>query len=82
MAMAQPAAAPSTTAATSTSRNADSAADVAAARRFCLQMMYRPGEAYFLDDPDSLEGALRAAPGSKQLSLPACAAAIEAMLAK
>jgi AMMECR1 domain-containing protein len=50
------------------------------ARGFCRRMMYEPDEAYFAEKPDSWAGGVRASPGSAAVTLPACAAAIEAFL--
>ena len=51
------------------------------ARRFCHQMMYRPREAYFARE-ELWIGGVRPSPESGKISLEACAAAIEAFLAK
>ncbi len=51
-----------------------------AARRFCYQMIFRPGEAYFEPNPDQWVGAVRTAPTSPEVSLADCARAIEALL--
>ena len=51
------------------------------ARAFCFRMMYQPGEAYFAEKPDDWVGAVRVAPADAAVTLPACAAAIEAFLA-
>ncbi len=51
-----------------------------AARRFCYQMMYKAHEAYFADRPEDWIGAVRARPGSANVTLRACAAALEAFL--
>jgi len=56
--------------------------DLLAARRFCYQMMYRPNEAYFTPKPRTWVGAIRDSPASAHVCLHACAAAIEAFLAK
>ena len=63
----------------------DRAAAVASwmeARRFCYRMIYQPGEAYFASDGGAWVGGVRAAPGSARVTLGACAAAIEALLAQ
>ena len=52
-----------------------------AARRFCYSLLYRPGETYFHRDGDALVGAVRRASGSAAVSVSACAATIEALLA-
>lgn len=56
--------------------------DLLEARRFCHQMMYKRREAYFTADPDSLRGAVRARPTAALVTVEACAAAIEAFLAR
>jgi hypothetical protein len=52
----------------------------AAARLFCYQMMYKPREAYFADQPAAWVGGVRHAPDSSRITLEACAGAIEALL--
>jgi hypothetical protein len=54
---------------------------LAEARRFCYRMVYQPSEAYFAADPAAWRGAVRLVPGASLVSLPACAAGIEAALA-
>lgn len=51
-----------------------------AARQFCRQMIYRPMEAYFRDDPDAFVGAVRARPDAAEIRLQACAAVLEVLL--
>ncbi len=51
-----------------------------AARRFCYQMVFRPGEAYFAPNPDQWVGTVRSAPTSPEVSLAGCARAIEALI--
>jgi hypothetical protein len=53
-----------------------------AARRFCYSQMFQPGEAYFAADPNAWVGGVRAKVGSARVTLGACAAAIEALLAE
>jgi hypothetical protein len=55
---------------------------VLAARRFCCQMLYKPREAYFADKPELWTGGVRASPQGAKITLAACAAAIEALLAE
>ncbi|HUT59708.1 MAG TPA: AMMECR1 domain-containing protein [Phycisphaerae bacterium] len=57
-------------------------ANALAARRFCYQMMVKPKEAYFTSTPERWVGGVRASPGGAAVTLPACAAAIEALLAE
>jgi len=49
---------------------------------FCYQMMFKPHEAYFAADPNAWIGAVRAAPVSAKVTLPACVGALEAFLAR
>ena len=55
---------------------------LAAARRFCYGMMYQPGEAYFAEQPTRWVGGVRAEPVRAAVTASACAAAIEAFLAR
>jgi AMMECR1 domain-containing protein len=57
------------------------ARQLAEARGFCANMIYQPKEAYFAADPNTWAGAVRATPGSAAATAPACAAAIEALIA-
>ena len=58
-------------------------AHLLAARRFCFRMMYHsPSEAYFAAAPGQYVGGVRSSPATCRITLPACAAAIEALLAK
>jgi hypothetical protein len=50
-------------------------------RGFCGQMIYQPEEAYFIAQPYALVGAVRCDVSSARVSLSACAAALEALLA-
>ncbi len=59
---------------------AEERAEVLAARRFCYRMLYRPREAYWTAEPDKWVGGVRATPAGAKVTLPACAAAIEAFL--
>jgi len=52
------------------------------ARQFCFQMLYRSREAYTVTKPLEMIGGVRARPDGAPVSLEACAAAIEAFLAK
>jgi len=56
------------------------ARQLADARRFCANMIYKPGEAYFAADPNTWTGAVRATPGSAATNAQSCAAAIEALI--
>ena len=56
------------------------ATSILAARRFCYRMMYKSRETYFLPATDNWVGGVRADPASAEISLDACAAAIEAFL--
>lgn len=56
--------------------------DLPAARRFCLQLMYREAEAYFAKDPAAWTGAVRVSPAARDVSVESCAAAIEVFLAR
>jgi hypothetical protein len=51
------------------------------ARGFLYQMIYKPREAYFTDQPAGWTGAAREAPDAARISLEACAMAIEGLLA-
>jgi hypothetical protein len=55
---------------------------VLGARKFCYLMQYRPFEAYFAAKPGLWMGGVRASPGGARITLRACAAAIEALLAE
>jgi len=50
-------------------------------RRFCYQMIYKTPEVYFAENPAAWVGGVRGNPASADISLRACAAAIEAFLA-
>ncbi len=52
------------------------------AQRFCYQMMYKVHETYFMEKPIEWIGGVRGNPQTGRVSLDACAAAIEAFLAK
>ena len=58
------------------------AGQIARARGFCDRMMYRPGEAYFSEDPNAWVGGVRETPASAAVTVSACASAIEAFLAE
>ena len=55
---------------------------LAAARPFCYGMMYQPAEAYFAGDPRVWVGGVRAGPQRAAVTTAACAAAIDAFLAR
>jgi AMMECR1 domain-containing protein len=55
---------------------------ILSAKRFCCQMQYRPFEAYFAAKPELWVGGVRASPQGARITLEACAAAIEALLAE
>ncbi len=48
------------------------------ARQFCMQMLYRSPEAYWVAKPAKMIGGLRNSPSAASVSLESCAAAIEA----
>lgn len=52
-----------------------------AARAFLYQMIYKPGEAYFTDQPGSWTGGARETPEASRITLEGCAMAIEGLLA-
>jgi len=52
------------------------------ARKFCYQMLYRSREAYWHAKPVKMIGGLRVSPATAEVSIEACAAAIEAFLLK
>ena len=52
------------------------------ARKFCYQMLYRSREAYWHARPVKMIGGLRVSPATAEVSIEACAAAIEAFLLK
>ncbi len=52
------------------------------AQRLCHQMMYKSLETYFADKPNEWIGGVRSGPQTGRISLEACAAAIEAFIAK
>ena len=56
-------------------------ADALQMRRFCYQMIYKAPEVYFAETPAAWIGSVRRSPASADVSLRACAAAIEAFLA-
>jgi len=58
------------------------AKDLAAARRFCYRMTFKSREAFFAAAPADWAGAVRASPESAKVTVEACAAAIEAFIAK
>jgi len=66
----------------SASAPAENPQRVLAARRFCCQMVYRSREAFFAADPDRWVGAVRVRADSAEVTLEACAAALEALLAR
>jgi hypothetical protein len=45
-------------------------------------MIYQTAEAYFAEDPAAWLGAVRASPAAAAVTVEACAAAIEALLAE
>ncbi|MCY2924963.1 MAG: hypothetical protein NT031_05905, partial [Planctomycetota bacterium] len=51
-----------------------------AARAFLYQMLYKPGEAYFTDQPGGWTGGARETPDAARITLEACAMAIEGLL--
>jgi hypothetical protein len=53
---------------------------IAGGLNFIHQMTYRRPEAWFWRDPKAFDGAVRIRPGSAEISLSACADAIEAMI--
>jgi hypothetical protein len=55
--------------------------ELLAARRFCWRMTYHPCEAYFAAHPEDWVGAVRVRPDASTVSVGACAAALEALLA-
>ena len=48
---------------------------------FLYQMIYKPGEAYFTDQPVGWTGGARETPDAARITLEACAMTIEGFLA-
>jgi len=53
-----------------------------AARTFCHAMMYQPDEAYYAADPATWVGGVRSSPARAEITVAACAAAMDALLAE